>query len=230
MCWWDYGYWVIHIARRVPNANPTQAGAGQAAAFLVAQDETGAADVVDRLGSKYVILDDTLQAWQGAGRDRVTGKFPSIARWAGKEPSEFFDICYRQESDGSLRPVMLYYPEYYRSMCVRLYVFGGKEYRPQDATWLVSFGDAPDAVGTASKYIDGILAFDTYEEAEEYLARQSSARWRLAGLSPSQSCVPLEPLDDYELVYPSPSGVGGKAGEDDSRVKIFECVRHAEER
>ena len=42
MSWWDYGHMITYIAKRIPNANPFQAGvAGPngAAAYFMSQSE-----------------------------------------------------------------------------------------------------------------------------------------------------------------------------------------------
>ena len=33
MAWWDYGYWIVDVARRIPVTNPTQANAWQPRIF-----------------------------------------------------------------------------------------------------------------------------------------------------------------------------------------------------
>ena len=58
MNWWNYGYWIIRIAQRIPNASPSgAAGAENAARFYISQDESSANEIVNRLGSRYVIID-----------------------------------------------------------------------------------------------------------------------------------------------------------------------------
>ena len=45
MAWWDYGYWIVDLARRIPVTNPTQANAGVAADFFLAQSEQEAGPI-----------------------------------------------------------------------------------------------------------------------------------------------------------------------------------------
>jgi len=57
MSWWDYGYWIEVIGRKIPNANPFQAGIGGgpthapgASTFFTSQSEEGADEVLWNLG------------------------------------------------------------------------------------------------------------------------------------------------------------------------------------
>ncbi|MBC7115021.1 MAG: dolichyl-phosphooligosaccharide-protein glycotransferase [Archaeoglobi archaeon] len=57
MSWWDYGHWITAIAHRIPNANPFQQGAKVASEFLTSMNESVALEILDDLGSKYVVTD-----------------------------------------------------------------------------------------------------------------------------------------------------------------------------
>ncbi|HEX6211879.1 MAG TPA: STT3 domain-containing protein, partial [Methylomirabilota bacterium] len=57
LAWWDYGYWIIRLGRRIPIANPKQSGLVDTTAFLLAEDETAAIAVLRRTGARYVIVD-----------------------------------------------------------------------------------------------------------------------------------------------------------------------------
>ncbi|NWF77966.1 MAG: oligosaccharyl transferase, archaeosortase A system-associated, partial [Chloroflexi bacterium] len=45
MSWWDYGYFIMQIAHRIPNANPGQVGARDAGQFFTAQNESSANEI-----------------------------------------------------------------------------------------------------------------------------------------------------------------------------------------
>lgn len=58
MSWWDYGHIITYWGHRIPNANPFQAGIGGgsshapgASAFLIAQTEDEANEVLEKLGT-----------------------------------------------------------------------------------------------------------------------------------------------------------------------------------
>ncbi|PSP54265.1 oligosaccharyl transferase, archaeosortase A system-associated [Halobacteriales archaeon QH_7_68_42] len=82
MSWWDYGHWITQMSERIPNANPFQQGADQAANFLLSQSEDDANDVLDDLDdgegteTRYVMVD-----WKMATTERLyaTGYYESTA-------------------------------------------------------------------------------------------------------------------------------------------------------
>ncbi len=123
MSWWDYGFWIENIARRIPNANPFQGGIGGgeaqapgASTFFTAASEDDANEIADTLGVKYVVSDVEM----------ATGKFYAITAWDGDTGgySEWLPIGDRTE----LVPTM----RYFNSMEGRLHIFDGvslKHYR-----------------------------------------------------------------------------------------------------
>lgn len=214
MTWWDHGHWVTYIAHRIPNANPHQAGATGAALFFTATGEPLANKILGKLGSKYVIIDYQL----------ATAKFPGVSVWAGKEPAEFLELYYQRTPQGKLSPIWLYYPQYYRSMCSRLYNFTGKRVVPDNSTQVISYVDRIDAKGNSYKEISSSKLFPTYGEAKAYLDSKESPYYKIVGTDPFTSPVPLEELKHYELIYQSdsiavPQGDGGIA-----YVEIFEYL------
>jgi len=220
MNWWDYGHWITRIARRIPNSNPFQSGAREAAKFFTAQDESSANEVLDKLGSKYVILD----------HDMANGKFYAIGIWAGESESYFMENYDIDPAEGDFDIVMLYHPEYYRSMCSRLYNFGGEAVVPYNSTVVISYEEVK-FLRTTIKQITGNETFATYEEALEYLGSQNTTNYEIVGEDPSISPVPLEKLEHYNLVYQSDPVVieeeGKKEEEEEEQlfyVKIFEYL------
>ena len=112
LAWWDYGHWITRVARRIPVANPFIQGVAGPSRFFTAQDETSANRIMDELGSKYVIIDHAT----------TMSKLYDAARSAGGDQEEFDDVYY-QTRQGKLVPQRFYYPQYYRSLAVRLYSF-----------------------------------------------------------------------------------------------------------
>jgi oligosaccharyl transferase (archaeosortase A-associated) len=192
MNWWDYGHWITRIAHRIPNSNPFQSGARDTARFFTAQDESSANEVLDELGSKYVILD----------HDMANGKFYAIGIWAGESESKFMENYDLNPAEGEFEITMLYHPEYYRSMCSRLYNFGGEAVVPHNSTMVISYEEVKFLRSTI-KQITGNETFATYEEALEYLESQTAPNYRIVGEDPFISPVPLEELEHYKLVYQS---------------------------
>jgi oligosaccharyl transferase (archaeosortase A-associated) len=208
MSWWDYGYFIMQIAHRIPNANPGQAGAVQAGKFFTSQNETSANILADELGTKYVMIDQAM----------ATGKFYAMAEWAGKNVSEFYEYYYVQTEEGG-QWATLFYPAFYQSMAIRLYNFDGKAVVPAtNSSIVISYEEVPSD-GQKYKAITSGQAFATYEDARAYLAGQTSGNYRIVGTSASNSPVPLEALTDYERVYPDPADTTASTA-----VKIFEYL------
>jgi len=209
----DNGYWITRIAHRIPNANPSWEGAMETGQFFTAQDESSANEVLDELGSKYVIIDYEL----------VTGKFWAMAIWAEKSQSQFFEEYRQETAKGDMWYRTLYYPEYYRSMCSRLYNFGGEAVVPDNSTTVISYKEIT-VLGTTYKQISSTKSFATYEEAQEYVESQTAPNYRIVGVDPFTSPVPLEELDHYRLVHRSDPEVVEEEDEPISYVKIFEYL------
>jgi len=211
MSWWDYGYFIMQISHRIPNANPTQAGATRAGKFFTAQNESSAQEVVEqyKLDSEYVMIDYAT----------AISKFYAMVEWAGGNLSEFYEIYYLPQQDGG-QFVTLYYPAYYQSTVARLYNFDGKAVVPTESI-VVSY-EEKEYGGEKYKEITSGESFSSYEEAKAYIADQTSENYRIVGASPFSSPVPLEELDSYELVHSSGATTSA------ATVKIFEHLGSVE--
>jgi oligosaccharyl transferase (archaeosortase A-associated) len=210
MSWWDYGYFIMQIAHRIPNANPGQVGAVQAGQFFSSQNESAANEIADRYGSKYVVIDFAMP---------VT-KFYAMVEWAGGNVSEFYEVYYQQTEEG-MQGGVLYYPAYYQTTVARLYNFDGQAVVPTESI-VISYNEEEAGTGEKYKLITNYWSFPTYEEAEAYVASQASGNYRVVSNSPFSSPVPLEALNSYKLVYSS--GVTITA----TTVKIFEYLGSGE--
>ena len=209
MSWWDYGYFIMQVAHRIPNANPTQARAREAGQFFTAQNETSAATVADEFGTKYVMIDNAM----------ATGKFYAMAEWAGKNVSDFYEYYYVPTGDGG-QWATLFYPAFYQSMAIRLYNFDGKAVTPgTNSSIVISYEEKTTSDGQKYKSITSGQAFLTYEDAQAYLASQTSGNYRIVGTTALSSPVPLGALTDYERVYPDPADTTASTA-----VKIFKYL------
>jgi dolichyl-diphosphooligosaccharide--protein glycosyltransferase len=209
MSWWDYGYFIMQIGHRIPNANPGQAGAAQAGQFFTAGDEYSANRLADELGTKYVMIDYAMA---------TPAKFYAMAQWAGRNVSEFYETYYAQTADG-WQGMYLFYPAYYNSIVVRLYNFDGEAAVPTQS--LVIAYQEQEFEGQTFRIItngSNPPSFATYEEAQTYVASQTSGNYRIVGVDPFSSIVPLEKLNSYELVYP----LGATANT--TTVKVFKYL------
>ena len=217
MSWWDYGYFIMQISRRIPNSNPMQAGAVRAGEFFTAQDEDSVNELIDRykLGSRYVVIDYTMPI----------SKFYAMAEWAGSNVEEFRGVYYQRMQDGTLMPRVLYYPTYYQSIVVRLYNFDGKAVTSTQPI-VISY-EEKEYGGEKYKEITWGQYFPSYEDARAYVAAQTSTNYKIVGDNPFSSIVPLEELNSYELVHESDARVG-EGNMTLPAVKIFEYLDFGE--
>ncbi|AFV24559.1 transmembrane oligosaccharyl transferase [Methanolobus psychrophilus R15] len=128
MSWWDYGHEIETIARRLPNANPFQAGIGGrsvsideenrpgAAPFFTAPSEEEATAVLnaihpdpDKVASRYIISDVEM----------ATGKFYAMTAWT--LDTEGYYVSVQTDSGSQYVPGQ----RYYDSMEARLHIFDG---------------------------------------------------------------------------------------------------------
>jgi len=210
MSWWDYGYFIMQIGHRIPNANPGQAGAVQAGKFFTAQNESAAREIVEEynLGTKYVMIDSAM----------ATGKFYAMVDWAGKNLTDFYEYYFVPSQDGG-QWTTLFYPAFYQSMAIRLYSFDGKAVTPATNSSIVVSYEEVTSDGQKYKRITSGQAFTTYEAARAYLDSQTSGNYIIVGISASASPVPLQASTDYQRVYPDPADTTASTA-----VKIFKYL------
>jgi len=213
LVWSDYGYWVTRIAHRIPVANPAITHRDEAR-FYTSQDSAGADKIMDALGARYVIIDNRIAS--------PNDKFYAVAGLSDKKEGDFYELCW-QKKEGKYVPLLVFYPEFYRSMVSRLYNFDGKQVTPQK-TAVMSWVEQSMPDGQKFKEITGLRSFKTYEEAAAFTAGQKDGNYRIIGADPLASPVPLEALSEYKPVYQSTE----KASAGSSplpAIKIFEYTR-----
>ncbi len=202
MAWWDYGYEIMRLGRRVPVANPTQAGAEIAGRFFTATDEAEAVRILDETGARYVIAHGEVPILPRGGL--VQGKFETLVAWAGKDINRYWESFLTRGTDGRLGPTTLFHAEYYRTLAVRLYVYGGTAAVPQqDTTYVVTYAERSMPDGTRGKEILESRRFKTYEAAVAYLDRFGHTGRTIVGLDPKQTPVPLDPLTRLRFIHES---------------------------
>jgi len=213
MAWWDYGYWITRIGHRIPNANPSQdpGPLTAVASFFTSQDEKTARSVMDEMGSSYVIIDF----------ETSLSKFWAIARWAGKEREAFFDTYYTQQGNQLRAYKIYYYPEFYRSVSTRLYIYNGQAVTPKKTT-VISYEEMMTVEGVVLKVVTSEEGFDSYQEAESYLLSQESGNFRIVSDNPYDSPVPLEALEKFRVIHESENMIMLPNQNVVPAVKIFE--------
>ncbi len=210
--WWDYGYWITRIAHRLPSANPSQAPGPitKVAGLFLSQEESLSYEAMEELDSSYLIID----------YETCTSKFWAMIRWSEQEQDKYFGVYYVPRED-KLVPITLFHPEYYQSMCVRLYNFDAKAVSAEKPV-VITYDEKVSRDGTPYKQITNAEKFDSYQEALEYVESQGSANHRIVGTDQFISPVPLEAVKNYKLVYSSESGISHPDVGLIPEVKVFE--------
>jgi len=205
---WDFGYWIARIAQRPPLANPTQSGAGAVARLFTETHPDTAAALADSLGAGYVLthgyipmLSDGLN-WKGE-------IFPLLL-WAEKSPRDVILLAYDPDLG---RSRMLYLPDYYRLLANRLYLYDAAGYTPR-RIHVVKLAPMTPPVGGARHRITAGRVFATQERANVFLA--ANPEFKMVGVDPFFSCVPLEPALGFSLVHDN-----GRDPGDPDHVKLF---------
>ena len=148
----------------------------------------------------------------------ATGKFYAMAEWAGKNTTEFYESYYVPAEQGG-QWYTLFYPAFYQSMAIRLYTFDGKAVTPAtNSSIVISYEENVTSDGQKYKSITSGQPFSTYEDAQAYVASQTSGNYRIVSTSAFASPVPLEAVTSYERVYPTEATTTSAA------VKIFKYL------
>jgi len=211
MAWWDYGYWITRIGRRIPFSNPGTAAERGEARYFLAQDEKTADNFTKDMNIRYIIVDNEIASYDG--------KFHALPTWAGSSYQAYYDMYLEKQNDKYVS-TLLFYPEYYRSLVIRLYNFDGKAVVP-DVVNVIGYQALTMSDGDKYKAIMEKKKFSTYEEAEVFVNSKPPGSYRIVGEDPFKSPVPLEVLKNYKLIHGSvqKTSSGNSAN---SLIKIFE--------
>lgn len=195
--WWDYGYWITRIAHRMPSANPGQdpTRVKNVADLFLSEDEDTIRGLMTTMDSSYVVAD----------YETATTKFWAVATWTGRSSEEYIG-SYLAEYQEQLRGVSVFEEAYYRSTFVRLYNFDGKavtETKPVVITFEERIGND----GNVYRLITDADEFTDYQEAVDFIESEGTANHKIVGIDPFTSPIPLEAVDDFELVYSSETGI-----------------------
>jgi len=210
--WSDYGYWLSRAGRRVPMSNPGGGYKVRSAKYFTSQDIKASSAMVKGWRSRYVIIDSRIA--------NPNDKFYALAGLSGKQESDYYELCWQQK-DGRYVPLLVFYPEYYQTMVVRLYNFDGKAVAPASAA-VMSWQERQMPDGQKFKEITGFKSFRSYAEAGAFIKGQKEGDYRIIGVDPLVSPVPLEALSAYHPVYQSKEMAGVGSATQLPAVKIFE--------
>jgi len=214
LTWWDFGDWVSAIAHRLPTTNGNQTNADKIAAFLTDTSPSTAHSQLQALGARYVVLDPLT----------LTGFWHAIVNWGSGENGLYRKQVYGTGRGKALVPVIIYLPEYYRSMAARLYMFDGKATptRSQISVFTTRHG-----LTTSGKEYEGLISvrtFPTDQKAWQYMEANSGETMTLGSTDPTVSCVDLEDLPWIRRVFAS-AATPLQSRSKPRAVKIFEVER-----
>jgi dolichyl-diphosphooligosaccharide--protein glycosyltransferase len=226
MSWWDYGHMITYISKRIPNANPFQAGVagtnGSAAYFMTTSEGTANA-VLDTLGTRYVITDIEMD----------TGKFWAMATWynnsAAASPYQIALLNPSQADASKYESILLNEQPYYHTTVSRLHNFDGSM-TSATAAYYVEYAD-PSITSASLPIITNAVAMNATDAASRVVQYNLNAPvgYHAAVLSPSivlpADTVPA--LQHYRLVHESPTNVFNSPTTDVKYVKVFEYVKGA---
>jgi len=209
--WWDYGHWITVRGERIPNANPFQQGATDAANFLLAPNETAAQETLgerdqEAAGTRYVMVD-----WQMV---HPQSKFSAPVVFydeSNVSSSDFYNPVYTNNFRGQF---MLRDQRYYESLMVRLYEYHGSSMSPQPIVvdWeerraQTQSGETVTVRATAQNGTP-LQQFDNMSAAQNYVENDSTSQVGGIGPFPSEK-VPA--LEHYRLVKVSNSSATSSA-------------------
>lgn len=219
LAWWDHGYALQVLGRRVPVAIPTGRGAEEAARVLVGEDTPETTHLLDAVRARHVMVDDHLPlAAEPDGR--VTGMFVAIAATAGGPVSRYFETFNMANGQGWQR-VSLFFEAYYRSLAFRLGVLGGEAFPAPTQATVISWEErVVPGVGTA-RVLLRTEEFTSYEAARDRLASLGPGHHALVGRDPRHSPIPLPAVETLRRVFGTP--VAGRFGM--PVVQVFEVRR-----
>ncbi|PSP95637.1 oligosaccharyl transferase, archaeosortase A system-associated [Halobacteriales archaeon QS_4_62_28] len=215
LSWWDYGHWITTQGERIPNANPFQQGATNAANFLLAPNETQANDVLDEIDendthTRYIAID-----WKMAeSNGQIGGKYFA--------PTEFYDesnvnrqdyygpISYQLGRGGQTLSFNYHTQKYYESTVIRLYKFHGSAVEPQPIVtdWNLSTTQNGRQI-RVSQGGQAIQTFQSMEKARAYARNDTTSVVGGIGSAPAKR-VPA--MEHYRLV-----GTSEKSATDSGR-------------
>ncbi|MFB6164275.1 MAG: oligosaccharyl transferase, archaeosortase A system-associated [Haloarculaceae archaeon] len=229
--WWDYGHWIETRAHRIPDANPFQQGATEAANFLLAPNETQAENVVQNNLSendsttRYVMVDALMvNPRYKFGAPVVFYDNANLSR------DQFYHQLYVR-GKGGYQPRFLKTQRYYESTMNRLWYFYGSSKQPttRGGVYVINWdvrqlngknGPVTVRVQPTDNSTKFIKRFNNMSAARKFVEQDGSAQIGGIGGLPSEY-VPA--LHHYRLVHMGAESVRTTSGVS-PWVKTFERV------
>ena len=207
--WWDYGHWITTRAERIPNANPFQQNAGEAADYLLAPSEAEAAEVLasqsdEGANTRYVMVDRQMAS--------PNSKFGApVTFYSGNETrSDFNRVIYQETQQGGFRTLtQVNTQRYHESQMIRLYEHHGSAVDPEPVvvdwesrTAQTADGGQIDIAVLPAEPANLVRQFDNVSAAEAYVEEDGSAQIGGVGALPEER---VDALEHYRLVHATES-------------------------
>ena len=213
--WWDYGYWITRTAHRIPSDNPSQNPGPilNVANLFLSTDQQQERDIVKKLNSSYIVLDDSM----------TTTKIWAVVTWAGKNNDDYSSIFYYQGQGTQVVPIQVYNLAYYKLLSVRLFNFNGKA-STGEKPMVLTYQDKTTTTGVHIRLVTDAQEYDSYQAAVDYVAANPDKKLYIAGSSPFVNPIPIEAVTDYNLVFGSTEQLKVTDNVTSSTVKVFQYV------
>ncbi|MBX7185734.1 MAG: hypothetical protein K1Y01_11375 [Vicinamibacteria bacterium] len=196
LTWWDYGYLVERIGRRVALSNPTQYFADVAGKLLTAPIDEDNSPTFKDLALKTVVVSDEMLMHLTSSTE-LFGKYATMLSWGGREPTRYMIAVDEKREDGSEGQTWLFLPDYFTSLAVHLYVYDGRAVAARDV-WVFTLDPAGSGLRVAAS-----RSFPDQAAAERYRASLGPGRHILASRDPFRTCVDLKARAGFSLAFES---------------------------
>ncbi|RAW45222.1 oligosaccharyl transferase, archaeosortase A system-associated [Halorubrum sp. 48-1-W] len=217
--WWDYGHWITTRAERIPNANPFQQNAAEAANYLLAPSEEASRAVLanqsdEGANTRYVMVDGQMAS--------PNSKFSAPVTFydEGNVTREDFNRpIYQQTEQGGFRTVMQVNTQrYHESQMIRLYEHYGSAVDPEPVVvdWDTQTAQTADGEQVELAVLPEdpqtmVREFENVSAAREYVEEDGSAQVGGVGGLPAER---VEALEHHRLVHATESqGRSASAGQ-----------------
>ncbi len=205
--WWDYGYWITAVGRRVPVTNPTQGNVEPAAKFFLATAELPALYELAEARVGYIVVDHRLPF---LGDERAfRGYFANLFAYTKSARVSDYMLPYVEPGQPSR---VFFRASYFRTMLVRLYLSGGQGL-PASQTGKFA---VIEAQGDRVQRRRG--QFDSLAEAQ---AASQCAGCEVVSENPLTPCVDLDPVPFAEPVFESSTSAIRWPGRRRAEVQIY---------
>ena len=87
----------------------------EAARFYLATDENAALQILSDRHARYAIVDRSIPMTAAGAGQIMSSQLEPMAKWAEESPSRYYELVWDRG-----QPMFIYYPDYYRTMAVRL--------------------------------------------------------------------------------------------------------------